>query len=126
MSTWWKNVAQALTEIRPTVMAAVPRVFEKIYSRLMEQGSAAAGVNADILVGHGNRRALRAVALRRSTRKRFAEIAVGAGAINWCTPKSAPATGGRLRIVVIPVARRFQIAGGIFLERGRSIYQATD
>src|SRR6266403_3506100 len=38
-----ENVAQALKEIRPTVMAAVPRVFEKIYAKLMEQGSAAAG-----------------------------------------------------------------------------------
>ena len=38
-----ENVAQALLEIRPTVMAAVPRVFEKIYARLMEQGSAAPG-----------------------------------------------------------------------------------
>ena len=39
-----ENVAQALLEIRPTVMAAVPRVFEKIYARLMEQGSAAPGL----------------------------------------------------------------------------------
>jgi len=39
-----ENVAQALVEIRPTVMAAVPRVFEKIYARLMEQGSAAPGL----------------------------------------------------------------------------------
>ena len=38
-----ENVAQALKEIRPTVMAAVPRVFEKIYAKLMEQGSAATG-----------------------------------------------------------------------------------
>ena len=32
-------VAQALLEIRPTVTAAVPRFFEKIYARLVEQGS---------------------------------------------------------------------------------------
>jgi long-chain acyl-CoA synthetase len=39
-----ENVAQALKEIRPTVMAAVPRVFEKIYARLMEQGAANTGL----------------------------------------------------------------------------------
>ena len=43
-----ENVAQALLEIKPTVMAAVPRVFEKIYARLMEQGSAAAGIKKKI------------------------------------------------------------------------------
>src|SRR5712664_2851913 len=37
-------VAQALLEIQPTVIAAVPRFFEKIYSKLMEQGSKATGI----------------------------------------------------------------------------------
>src|SRR6266513_5807891 len=43
-----ENVAKALTDIRPTVMACVPRVFEKIYARLMEQGSASTGVKKKI------------------------------------------------------------------------------
>src|SRR5579864_323632 len=37
-------VPQALLEIHPSVIAAVPRFFEKIYARLMEQGSKATGV----------------------------------------------------------------------------------
>ena len=37
-------VAQALLEIRPTIIAAVPRFFEKIYARLIEQGSKTTGM----------------------------------------------------------------------------------
>jgi long-chain acyl-CoA synthetase len=33
------DVAQALLEVHPTITAAVPRFFEKIYARLVEQGS---------------------------------------------------------------------------------------
>src|SRR5213594_2095337 len=36
-------VAQALLEVRPTIIAAVPRFFEKIYARLVEQGSKTSG-----------------------------------------------------------------------------------
>lgn len=36
-------VAQALLEVRPSVTAAVPRFFEKIYARLVEQGSKTTG-----------------------------------------------------------------------------------
>ncbi|HXJ14442.1 MAG TPA: long-chain fatty acid--CoA ligase [Candidatus Limnocylindrales bacterium] len=43
-----ENVAQALLEVRPTVLAAVPRFFEKIYARLMEQGSKATGAKRKI------------------------------------------------------------------------------
>src|ERR1700758_4280363 len=38
-----ENVAQALLEVHPTVLAAVPRFFEKIYARLMEKGSQTVG-----------------------------------------------------------------------------------
>jgi len=37
-------VAQALLEVHPTITAAVPRFFEKIYARLAEQGSKNTGV----------------------------------------------------------------------------------
>jgi long-chain acyl-CoA synthetase len=43
-----ENVAQALVEVRPTLLGAVPRFFEKIYARLMEQGSKSTGAKRKI------------------------------------------------------------------------------
>src|SRR5215813_11205087 len=43
-----EHLAMALKEIRPTVMAAVPRVFEKIYAKLMEQGTHEKGLKRKI------------------------------------------------------------------------------
>jgi long-chain acyl-CoA synthetase len=45
-----EDVAQALLDIRPTVLAAVPRFFEKIYSRLMEKGSLERGLKRKIFL----------------------------------------------------------------------------
>src|SRR5260370_28040052 len=42
------SVARALLEVRPTIIAAVPRFFEKIYARLVEQGSKTTGVKRRI------------------------------------------------------------------------------
>ncbi|HKW62388.1 MAG TPA: long-chain fatty acid--CoA ligase [Candidatus Acidoferrum sp.] len=42
------EVAPALLEVQPTVVAAVPRVFEKIYARMVEQGSKAKGLKRKI------------------------------------------------------------------------------
>ena len=41
-------VPEALLEVHPTILAAVPRFFEKIYARLFEQGSKSAGVKRKI------------------------------------------------------------------------------
>ena len=45
-----EDVAQALLEIRPTVLAAVPRFFEKIYARLMEKGTSERGIKKKIFL----------------------------------------------------------------------------
>jgi long-chain acyl-CoA synthetase len=39
-----EQVSQAMTELHPTTIAAVPRVFEKMYNRIIEQGSKAEGI----------------------------------------------------------------------------------
>jgi len=41
-------VAQALLEVHPTLIAAVPRFFEKIYARLVEQGAKTSGLKRKI------------------------------------------------------------------------------
>jgi long-chain acyl-CoA synthetase len=43
-----EQVPTALLEVRPSVMAAVPRVFEKMYVRIMEQGRASTGFRRKI------------------------------------------------------------------------------
>ena len=43
-----ENVAQALLEVKPTILAAVPRFFEKIYARLMEKGTQNQGLKRKI------------------------------------------------------------------------------
>src|SRR5216684_6254545 len=43
-----EQVSQALLEVRPTIFGAVPRVFEKIYARVMEQGHKSAGMKRKI------------------------------------------------------------------------------
>lgn len=42
------TIAQAMLEVRPTVFSGVPRVFEKLYARVMEQGHQRIGLKRKI------------------------------------------------------------------------------
>ena len=48
MSSRSKLVAQALLEVHPTMVAAVPRFFEKMYANIIEKGHRETGLKRKI------------------------------------------------------------------------------
>jgi long-chain acyl-CoA synthetase len=118
-----ENVAQALTEIRPTVMAAVPRVFEKIYAKLMEQGSATSGIKKKIFLWSID------VAQRAAHWRCGEERAGPLLKLQWkladrlVFSKIRAGTGGRLRIVSSGGAPLSRALAEFFWAVGIPIYQ---
>jgi long-chain acyl-CoA synthetase len=116
-------VSQALLELHPTVMAAVPRVFEKIYVRVMEQGSKNTGTKRKIFDW-----AMRVAG--QTALWRCGEKNVGLGLkLQWALAdklvysKIRAGTGGRLRVVLsggAPLARELT---EFFWAIGVPIYQ---
>jgi len=118
-----ENVAQALLEVHPTVLAAVPRFFEKIYARLMEQGSKNTGFKRRIfefamntareaaLWRCGEESASLAVQLRWAIADRLVYSKIRAG------------TGGHLRLVLSGGAPLSKALGEFFWAIGIPIYQ---
>lgn len=118
-----ENVAQALAEVHPTVLAAVPRFFEKIYARLMEQGSKNTGFKRRIFdfamqaareaapwrCGEGS--ASVALKLRWAVADRLVYSKIRAG------------TGGRLRLVLSGGAPLSKALCEFFWAIGLEIYQ---
>jgi long-chain acyl-CoA synthetase len=116
-------VAQALLELRPSVLGAVPRVFEKIYARIMEQGSQNTGIKRKIFDW-----AMK-VALR-SWAWRSGESDAGLGVkLQWMIAdklvysKIRAGTGGRLRIVFSGGAPLSKELAEFFWAVGIPIYQ---
>jgi long-chain acyl-CoA synthetase len=117
------QLAQALKEIRPTVMAAVPRVFEKIYARLMEKGSRESGLKRKIFdwaISTAERTAL----------WKCGEATVGPFLkLQWYVAdklvysKIREGTGGRLRIVPSGGAPLSKALAEFFWAVGIPIYQ---
>ena len=93
-------VAQALLELHPTIIAAVPRFFEKIYARLMEQGSKNTGIKRKLFFWAMD------VAARVAPWRALGKRASPLLKLQWAIAnklvyaKIRAGTGGRLRIVV--------------------------
>jgi long-chain acyl-CoA synthetase len=117
------SVAQALLEVRPTIIAAVPRFFEKIYARLVEQGSKNTGVKRKLFDWAMN------VAERATPWRATGASASLALRAQWLLAdrlvyeKIRQGTGGRLRIVSSGGAPLSKALAEFFWTIGIPIYQ---
>jgi long-chain acyl-CoA synthetase len=126
-----ENVAQALLEVRPTILAAVPRFFEKIYARLMEKGTQSTGIKRKIF-DFGMKAAREAAPWRCGNRPASISLKLKwALADRLLYSKVRAGTGGRLRVVMsggAPLARElaeFFWAIGIFIYQGYGLTETS-
>jgi len=118
-----ENVAQALLEVHPTLLAAVPRFFEKIYVRLVEQGSKTTGLKRKIFEFAMNT-ARQAAPWRSGERHGSLWLALKwALADRLVFSKVRARTGGRLRVVLSGGAPLSKSLGEFFWAIGIPIYQ---
>ncbi len=118
-----ESVAQALLEVHPTIIAAVPRFFEKIYARLVEQGSKNTGVKR-MIFDWAMKVAERATPWRATGAS--ASLALKAQwklADKLVYKKIRTGTGGNLRIVSSGGAPLAQALAEFFWTVGIPIYQ---
>jgi long-chain acyl-CoA synthetase len=47
-----KNIAKALEEVKPTMMCAVPRFFQKVYAGVLEKAEEGSSLKKKYLTGH--------------------------------------------------------------------------
>src|ERR1700676_5576557 len=118
-----ETVGQALLEVQPTILAAVPRFFEKIYARLMEQGSKATGAKRKIFD-------FAMQAARESAAWRSGEKSAGlATRLKWAFAdklvysKIRAGTGGQLRVILSGGAPLSKDLCEFFWAIGIPIYQ---
>jgi long-chain acyl-CoA synthetase len=126
-----ENVAQALLEVKPTVLAAVPRFFEKIYARLMEKGSQHSGLQGKIFD-------FAMKTAREAAPWRCGDKAASVGLkLKWAVAdrlvysKIRAGTGGRLRMVMsggAPLSKElaeFFWSVGIFIYQGYGLTETS-
>ncbi|HKV24413.1 MAG TPA: long-chain fatty acid--CoA ligase [Candidatus Acidoferrum sp.] len=117
------HVAQALLQLKPTLLAAVPRVFEKIYARIVEQGSQRTGLQRSVFEW-----AMKVAG--RSALWRSGEKQAGVGLkLQWrladklVYTKIRAGTGGKLRLVFSGGAPLAKELAEFFWAVGIPIYQ---
>jgi long-chain acyl-CoA synthetase len=126
-----ENVAQVLLEVKPTILAAVPRFFEKIYARLMEKGSQHTGIQRKIF-DFGMKTAREAAPWRSGERPASLSLK-----LKWVLAdrlvysKVRAGTGGKLRLVMsggAPLSKElaeFFWAIGIFIYQGYGLTETS-
>jgi len=118
-----ETVAQALVEVKPTILGAVPRFFEKIYARLMEQGTKSTGAKRKIF--HWSMKLTQKIAPWRCG-EASASLATK---LQWVIAdklvysKIRAATGGHLRVVLSGGAPLFRNLAQFFWAIGIPIFQ---
>jgi long-chain acyl-CoA synthetase len=116
-------LSQALLEVRPTLLAAVPRVFEKIYARLMDHGSKSKGVKRYIFEW-SLRVASQSAPWRCGVRRASPVLKMQwALADKLVYSKVRAGTGGRLRIILSGGAPLSRDLAEFFWAVGIPIYQ---
>lgn len=126
-----EDVAQALLEVKPTILAAVPRFFEKIYARLMEKGTHSTGMKRRIFD-------FAMKAAREAAPWRCGEKPASIGLkLQWALAdrlvysKVRAGTGGQLRVVMsggAPLSKElaeFFWAIGIFIYQGYGLTETS-
>src|SRR5580658_10064107 len=118
-----EHVAQALLEIRPTLLAAVPRVFEKIYTRVIEQGSKQTGYKRKIF-DWAMQVASRSALWRSGEQNTTSQVKLAWGlADKLVYSKIREGTGGKLRLVFSGGAPLAKELAEFFWAVGVPIYQ---
>jgi long-chain acyl-CoA synthetase len=95
-----ETVARDLLVARPTVMTAVPRVFEKLYARILEKGRAAGGAKRAIFDWAVSVATVRGRVLSEGRRPSLALRAAARIADRVAFGRIRQALGGRLRYAV--------------------------
>ncbi len=124
-------IAQELAEVRPHVIPSVPRIFEKIYARIMstrESGSAVKQMLFDWAVGAGRERSLAEQARRPLPLLTWGQSTVADFLV---FSRIRQVLGGRVRLMVsggAPLAREimeFFHAAGILILEGYGLTETT-
>jgi long-chain acyl-CoA synthetase len=118
-----EQVAQALLEIHPTLLAAVPRVFEKIYTRVVEQGSKQTGYKRKVF-DWAMEVASRSALWRSGERNANPQVKLAWGlADKLVYAKIREGTGGKLRLIFSGGAPLAKELAEFFWAVGVPIYQ---